>query len=114
MSDRPDALSVCITDSRVFVGDTVSRVFVGDTVSRVFVGDTVSRFYLDAGLEEARRRVADLANATISGSDMVGGGDRDGGETSRRGGVDQCSSRPELDDAEYHSGRALGSDALAL
>ena len=57
MSDRPDAFSVCITDSRVFVGDTVSRVFVGDTVSR---------FYLDAGLEEARRRVADLAKRSLA------------------------------------------------
>jgi hypothetical protein len=54
-----------------------SRVFEGEIVSRVFAGDTVSRAYLDAALEEARRRVAELSNETICGSDMVGG-DPDG------------------------------------
>ena len=104
MSDRSDALIVCITDSRVFVGDTVSRVFVGDNVSR---------FYMDAALGQGRRRVADLASETISGSDMVGG-DRDGRGTAKRGGAYQRSSRPELDDAEYHLGVSPGLDALAL
>ena len=60
MSDYVDSPSVCIS---------ASRVFVGDTVSRVFVGDTVSRSYLDAALEEARCREAELGNETISGSD---------------------------------------------
>jgi hypothetical protein len=103
MSAHSDALSVCITDSRVFRGDTVSRVFVGDTVAR---------FYMDAALEQGRRRVAELASETISGSDMVGG-DRDGPGTAKRGGVYQRSSRPELADAEYHSGLTPGLDALA-
>jgi hypothetical protein len=103
MSDRSDALTVCITDSRVFVGDTVSRVFVGDTVSR---------FYMDAARGQGRRRVADLASETISVSDMVGG-DRDGRGTPKRGAY-QRSSRPELDDAEYHLGVSPGLDALAL
>ena len=102
MSDYVDSPSGCITDTRVFVGDTVSRVFVGDTVSRV---------YMDAALEEARRRVAELSNETISGSDMVGG-DRDGGGTAKRGGVSQRSSRPGLDEA--HWAEASGLYALPL
>jgi hypothetical protein len=91
---------------------TLSRVFVGDTVSRVFVGDSVSRFYMNAALEEARRRVTELANERI-GSATVGG-DRDGRGPAKRGGVYQRSPRPELDDARYHSGIAPGLDALAL
>jgi hypothetical protein len=105
MSDHSDAPNRSTT--------TLARVFVGDTVSRVFVGDTVSRLYMNAALEEARRRVTELANETISGSEMVGG-DRDGRGAAKRGGVYQRSSRPELDDAEYHSGIAAGLGAPAL
>ena len=68
MSDYSDGQGICVTESRVFAGDIVSRVFVGDTVSRA---------YMDAALGEARRRVAELSNETISGSDLVGG-DHDG------------------------------------
>jgi hypothetical protein len=76
MSDHSDAPNGSNT--------TLSWVFVGDTASRVFVGDTVSRFYMNAALEEARRRVTELANETISGPDTVGG-DRDGRGAARRG-----------------------------
>lgn len=104
MSDYVDSSSVCITDSRVFVGDTVSRVFVGGTVSR---------FDMDAVHDEARHRVAELSNETIAASDMVGG-DRDGGRTGKLDGVPQRSSRPESDGAEYRWVEAPGLDPLAL
>jgi hypothetical protein len=105
MFDHSDALNASTTTlSRVFVGDTVSRVFVSEPVSRVFVGDTT--------LAETSRRLAVLANETISDSDMVGG-DRGGDGMAKRGGVYQRSSRPELNDAEYHSGIAAGWHALA-
>jgi hypothetical protein len=90
MSDRSDAVSVSIT--------TLSRVLVGDTVCRPFMVDE---------LEEARRRVAELANETIAGSDMVG-------DRRDKHGVYQRSSRPELGDAEYQSAIAQVLDALPL
>jgi transcriptional regulator with GAF, ATPase, and Fis domain len=65
MSDHSDSPNASVTTAyRVFVDDTVSRVFVGETVWRVSVGDTT--------LEETLRGVAELANAAIGGSDMVG------------------------------------------
>jgi len=63
MSDHSDAPSVRITDSRLFVSDTVSQVLISETVSRVLVGDTT--------LEGTLRRLAVLANETIEGSDTV-------------------------------------------
>lgn len=104
MTDRSDAPSARIT---------LSRVFVGDAVSRVFVGDTVSRFYLDAALAQVRRRVAEPAIETMSGSELVGR-DRHGRGNGKRDSVYQRSSRPELGDAEYQSGIAPGVDAPAL
>jgi len=77
------------------------------------MGSTASRFYMDAALEEARRRAAEFANETISSSGMVGG-DRHGGGTGERGGVYRRSAMPELDDAQFHSGIAPGWYALAL
>jgi GAF domain-containing protein len=59
------SLSASVTTaSRVFVGDIVSRVFVAAAVARVTVGDTT--------LAQTLRGVAELANAAIGGSDMVG------------------------------------------
>jgi hypothetical protein len=105
MSDHFDAPNASITTlSRVFVGDTVSRVFISEPVSRVFVGDTT--------LAATPGRPAVLANETISGSGKVGG-DRDRGRAPKRDGVYQRSSRPESDDAEYHSGLAPGLHAIA-
>jgi hypothetical protein len=102
MSDYSDGQSVCLTESRVFAGATVSRVFVGDTVSRA---------YMDAALQAARRRVAELSNETISRSDMVGG-EPDGRRGAKRGGVSPRSSTPGSDEA--NRGKAPGLDALAL
>jgi hypothetical protein len=93
MSDYSDTLSVCLIDSRVFVGDTLSRVFVGDPVSRVLHGRRPGGPSPGGGTVERE----------ISDSDMVGG-EREGGATSKRGGVSQRSPRPELDEAEYLCG----------
>ena len=100
MSDYSDALSVCLIDSRVFVGDTLSRVFVGDPVSRVLHGRRPGGPSPGGGTVERE----------ISDSDMVGG-EREGGATSKRGGVSQRSPRPELDEAEYLWGEAPRLDA---
>jgi acetaldehyde dehydrogenase (acetylating) len=62
MSGHSDGPGVRSIDSRV-----------GDTVSRVFVGDIVSRFEMDAAGEETRLQVAEVANETIPGSEVVGG-----------------------------------------
>jgi hypothetical protein len=65
MSDHSNSPSASAnTASRVFVDDTVSRVFVGAPVRRVSVGEIT--------LEETVREPAELANATIGGSETVG------------------------------------------
>lgn len=102
MSDYSDGQGVCLTESRVFVGDIVSRVFVSDTVSQA---------YIDAVLKESCRRVRELSNETISGSDRVGGDPGRGG-TAKRGSVSQRSSTPGLD--EDHWAEVAGLYALAL
>jgi hypothetical protein len=65
MSDHSNSPSAgANTASRMVVGGTVSRVFVGAPLRRVSVGEIT--------LEETVRELAELADAAIGGSDMVG------------------------------------------
>ncbi len=101
MSDSP---SVSVTTaSRVFVDDTVSRVFVGHTLSRVSVGDTT--------LAETLRGVAELANAAIGGSDMVGVTMLVAGRPRTAVSTDDIGS--EVDEVQYQSGMGPCLDACA-
>lgn len=99
MSDAP---SVCVTDSRVFVGDTVSRVFISETVSAVFVGD--------ATLEGTLRRLAVLANQAMSGSDMVSVTTLVAGRRRTVGFTDDLAS--QVDDLQCQSGVGPCLDAV--
>jgi GAF domain-containing protein len=101
MSDRCDASSAEVTESRVFVGDTVSRVFISETVSGVFVGDPT--------LEGTLRRLAVLANETISASDMVAVTTLVAGRPRTAGFTDELAS--EIDDLQCQSGLGPCVDA---
>jgi GAF domain len=95
VSDHSDSPNASVTTaSRVFVDDTVSRVFVGETLSRVSVSDTT--------LEETLRGVAELANAAIGGSDMVGVTMLMAGRPRTAVSTDDTVS--EVDDVQYRSG----------
>jgi GAF domain len=97
-----DARGVCVTDSRVFVGDTVSRVFISETVSRVFVGD--------ATLEGTLRRLAVLANQAMPGSDMVSVTTLVAGRPTTAGFTDDLAS--QVDDPQCQSGVGPCLDAV--
>lgn len=99
MSDTP---SVCIGDSRVFVGDTVSRVFLSETVALVFAGD--------ATLEGTLRRLAVLANQAMSGSDLVSVTTLVAGRPSTAGFTDDLAS--QVDDLQCQSGVGPCLDAV--
>jgi transcriptional regulator with GAF, ATPase, and Fis domain len=101
MSDHSDLSSGVTTASRVFVDDTVSRVFVGETLWRVSVGDST--------LEETLRGVAELANAAIGGSDMVGVTMLVAGRP--RSAVSTDDTVSEVDDVQYRSGMGPCLDA---
>jgi hypothetical protein len=104
MSDHSDSPNASVTTaSRAFVDDTVSRVFVGETVWRVSVGDTT--------LEETLRGVAELANAAIGGSDMVGVTMLVAGRPRTAASTDDIVS--EVDDVQYRSGMGPCLDAFA-
>jgi transcriptional regulator with GAF, ATPase, and Fis domain len=102
MSEHTDASNACVTASRVFVGDTVSRVFVSESVAGVFVGD--------ATLEGSLRRLAVLANQTISGSDMVAVTTLVEGRPRVTGFTDDLAS--EIDDLQCRSGAGPCPDAV--
>jgi hypothetical protein len=102
MSEHSDAPNACVTASRVFVGDTVSRVFISESVAGVFVGD--------ATLEGSLRRLAILANQTISGSDMVAVTTLVAGRPRVTGFTDDLAS--EIDDLQCRSGAGPCPDAV--
>jgi len=83
------------------VDDTVSRAFVGETLCRVSVGDVT--------LEETLRGLAELANAAIGGSDMVGVTMLVGGRPRTAVSTDDTVS--EVDDVQYRSGLGPCLDA---
>jgi GAF domain-containing protein len=85
MSDQCDALSASIT--------VVAQILVGDST-----------------LEETLRRVADLANETISGSDMVSVAVLVEGRPRTVAFTDVTA--PEIDDAQYHTGIGPCLDAV--
>jgi hypothetical protein len=102
MSEHSDAPNACLTASRVFVGDTGSRVFISESVAGVFVGDTT--------LDGTLRRLAILANQTISGSDMVAVTTLVARRPRSTGSTDALAS--EIDDLQCHSGVGPCPDAV--
>jgi transcriptional regulator with GAF, ATPase, and Fis domain len=102
MSDHSDALSVRTTDSRAFVSDTVAQVFSSEADCCVMVGES--------SLEETLGRLADLANDTISASDMVSMTMLVDGRPLTAAFTDVTAS--EIDNAQYHSGLGPGLDAM--
>jgi GAF domain len=102
LSDHLDAPSVRISDSGMFVNDTVSRVFISETVSNLLEGDIT--------LEITLRRLAVLANETISGSDMAAANTMVAGRPRTAGVTDDLAS--EVDDLQYRPGAGPCLDAV--